>query len=228
MGNRTAKQITVKKHDDIVITCEADAPIHWTDAWSVFPSLWAAPFAWNFQESELYTVAAKLNDGKFILSYDDIHLNETYRYKSILSLSDVDSKSVGFYFCVKNSSTFSAPNELYSRDEAESNVKSKAIYLSVEGSELGFRFLYSSVELILFAISDNDFPIKLTHDLWIWDSCKVDVPCIPTVHNEPITVMVNDIKMVFIALIISDQFFIIFYHNFLSLLFRSRLQCQSP
>lgn len=139
VGNSTDKQITVKKHDNIIITCEADEPIHWTDAWSVFPSLWTAPFAWNFQESELYIIAAKLNDEKSFLRYYDIDLNDTYRFKTILSLSNVDSNSVGFYFCVKNSSIFSSPNELYSRDESASNVKSKAIYLSVEGSKSGFR-----------------------------------------------------------------------------------------
>ncbi|XP_055296479.1 vascular endothelial growth factor receptor 1-like [Sitodiplosis mosellana] len=171
--NRNAeKNIIVSKHDDIIITCEADEPIRWTDAWTEFPSLWTAPFAWNFVESELFLLAAKLNETKYNLynnPNDDTIENENlnaYQYKVHLSLRDVDYKSVGLYFCVKNSSTFSQPIELYIEDISNSNVnKSNSIYLSVK---------------------DNDFPIKSTHDIWKWDTCKFDGPCIPTVHNETI------------------------------------------
>lgn len=123
------KHISVDKHRNLTIRCEADEPIHWIDTWSLFPLLWAAPFAWNFQESSMYMNSAKFNEGTFRLSYMN-NSKHKHPFKSDLDLIDIDHKFVGFYFCGKNSSSFLKYSALH-EDGIFSTVSN--IYLNVKG-----------------------------------------------------------------------------------------------
>lgn len=129
MYNNLVEKITVDKYRNLTIRCGADEPIHWIDAWSLFPTLWAAPFAWNFQESSMYLNSAKFNEGTFRMSYLN-NSKHKHPFKSDLNLIDIDNRFVGFYFCVKNSSSFSKLSALheYSDFSTVSNI-----YLNVKG-----------------------------------------------------------------------------------------------
>lgn len=118
------EKITLGKHRNITIACESDAPIYWTVAWDIFPRLWAAPFAWNFQESQAYINSAKFIEGKY-------HLNNEYDSKDN-RLFDIDHSFVGHYFCVKNASIFSRSSELHNSN-FDSNVSN--FYLNVKGKK---------------------------------------------------------------------------------------------
>lgn len=204
MYNNLVEKITVDKYRNLTIRCEADEPIHWIDAWSLFPTLWAAPFAWNFQESSMYLNSAKFNEGTFRMSYLN-NSKHKHPFKSDLNLIDIDHRFVGFYFCVKNSSSFSKLSALheYSDFSTVSNI-----YLNVKGKIfVPCRYVstdeYSSPKFS--SNSDNDNPIqKPTPDLWVWDRCMVEIPCKATNYYDEIELIVNDQK-------VNNQF-IVDYH----------------
>lgn len=68
---------------------------------------------------------AKLIEGKFHISYAQ---NQTGTYITKLHLKDVDYKSAGFYYCIKNQTTIFNPSSILQRNQ------SFRIYLSVDGN----------------------------------------------------------------------------------------------
>lgn len=115
------------KGANVTFTCESSEPVHWVDISEKFPLLWTITFAWDSRVAPIYMSAAKLHDGKFHL-YPEY--TEHGKYIAKLDLFNVDHNSVGNYYCIKNSTIISEPNDLKTHPDFR---RQKFVYLHVEG-----------------------------------------------------------------------------------------------
>lgn len=110
----------------VTLTCKANEPIYWIDITDKFPLLWTVIFAWDFNVSQVYMIAAKLHEGKFQIQYEKNSTDDKHYTK--LVLSNVDHRSIGRYYCAKNSTSISEVTDLL-YDES----LFKSVYLYVKG-----------------------------------------------------------------------------------------------
>lgn len=116
--------ISEKEGANVTLICKSNESVYWIDISDKFPLLWNVIFAWDYYMSRLYMSAAKLHEGKFQIHYENSTDNQ---HDAKLDLFNVDHRSIGRYYCVKNSSTISDVTDLNNQ---------KSVYLNVEGERL--------------------------------------------------------------------------------------------